>query len=114
MLQQKDTHDEELEALRNDSNPRVVKGLDRPYKYKPLGEQNRALKRQAMMVILGNLGVMSTGMALGLPTITNNNMTDSNQGVYLTLSEFSWFGTTINYICLLFDVQTNIGPTLIP
>lgn len=97
MSQQVDANEEEFEALRNDRTPRVVSGLNRPYKHKHLGEQSRALKRQAIMVILGNLGVMSTGMALGLPTITNNPMRDTTQNVYLTSSQFSWFGKDINY-----------------
>ncbi|KAM7342242.1 facilitated trehalose transporter Tret1-2 homolog isoform 1-T3 [Cochliomyia hominivorax] len=93
MSQEKNSNDEEFQALRNGERPRIVSGLDKPYKYKPLGEQSRALKRQATMVILGNLGVMSTGMSLGLPTITNNPMTDTTQGVYITESQFAWFAS---------------------
>ncbi|TMW44580.1 hypothetical protein DOY81_010338 [Sarcophaga bullata] len=84
---------EELEALRTDQTPRVVSGLDRPYKRIPLGEQGRALKRQAIMVILGNLGLMSTGMGLGLPTVTKDSMTDSTQLAYLTIDQFTWFAS---------------------
>lgn len=71
----------------------MVRGLDRPYKPKPLGEQNRAIKRQATMVILGNLGVISTGMALGLPTITKTAMTDITQTVFMSASQFTWFAS---------------------
>lgn len=92
MSETKAYNGEEYEALRKDHTPRVVSGLDRPYKRIPLGEQSRALKRQALMVILGNLGTMSTGMGLGLPTITNESMTDITQTVYLTAAQFSWFG----------------------
>ena len=82
--------------MRTDQIPRVVSGLDRPYKRIPLGEQSRALKRQAIMVILGNLGLMSTGMGLGLPTVTKDSMTDTTQLAYLTTEQFSWFGKCNN------------------
>ncbi|XP_073811259.1 facilitated trehalose transporter Tret1-2 homolog [Musca autumnalis] len=89
----KEENGEEFEALRKSRVPRVVSGMNRPYQPKPLGEQTRALRRQAIMVIFGNLGVLSTGLSLGLPTITNGPMKDSSAAVYLNDSEFSWFAS---------------------
>lgn len=82
----------EIEPLRKTRTPRVVSGMNKPYKPKPLGEQSRALRRQAIMVIFGNLGVLSSGMSLGLPTITSGPMKDVTAPVHFTDSEFSWFG----------------------
>lgn len=84
---------EEFQALHNDgTKPRIASNLNHPYEPKPLGEQSRALNRQTIMVIIGNLGVMSIGMGLGLPTVTQRPMTDTTEQVFLTQSQFTWFG----------------------
>ncbi|XP_075169846.1 facilitated trehalose transporter Tret1-2 homolog [Haematobia irritans] len=93
MTEPKDDTAEEFQSLRTNRTPQVVSGMDRPYKPKPLGEQTRALRRQGIMVIFGNLGVMSTGMGLGLPTITNGPMKDPTAPVYLSDAQFSWFAS---------------------
>uniref|UniRef100_A0A1B0G0Q1 Major facilitator superfamily (MFS) profile domain-containing protein n=1 Tax=Glossina morsitans morsitans TaxID=37546 RepID=A0A1B0G0Q1_GLOMM len=85
---------EEFQALHNDgTKPRIASNLNHPYEPKPLGEQSRALNRQTIMVIIGNLGVMSIGMGLGLPTVTQRPMTDTTEQVYLTQSQFTWFAS---------------------
>ncbi|XP_037887671.1 facilitated trehalose transporter Tret1-2 homolog [Glossina fuscipes] len=85
---------EEFQALHNDeTKARIASNLNHPYEPKPLGEQSRALNRQTIMVIIGNLGVMSIGMGLGLPTVTQRPMTDTTEQVYLTQSQFTWFAS---------------------
>uniref|UniRef100_A0A1A9X3T6 Major facilitator superfamily (MFS) profile domain-containing protein n=1 Tax=Glossina brevipalpis TaxID=37001 RepID=A0A1A9X3T6_9MUSC len=94
MADNSNSNKEEFQALHNGgTKPRIVSNLNRDYQPKPLGEQSRALNRQTIMVIIGNLGVMSIGMGLGLPTITQNPMTDTNEKVYLTQSQFTWFAS---------------------
>lgn len=100
MTEHREENGEEFEALRKSRVPRVVSGMNRPYQPKPLGEQTRAVRRQAIMVILGNLGVLSTGLGLGLPTITNGPMKDTSAPAYLNDSEFSWFGKICNFYFL--------------
>lgn len=85
---------EELQSLttKNGKTPQIVSGLNRPAKHIPLGEQTRAVRRQTFMVVLGNIGLLSAGMALGLPTVTMRQLTDPNEAVHLSESQASWFG----------------------
>ncbi|XP_030374179.1 facilitated trehalose transporter Tret1-2 homolog [Scaptodrosophila lebanonensis] len=88
-----DAEPEEYQALRNGKTPQIVAGLDRPLERKPLGEQTRAVRRQAWMVILANVGVLSTGIALAMPTVTLNQLTSATEPVHLTQSQGSWFAS---------------------
>lgn len=59
---------------------------------KPPGEQSLAVRRQALMVVLANIGTLTGGMALGLPTVTLKELTDPDIPQHLTESQASWFG----------------------
>lgn len=84
---------EQATALRNGKTPQIVAGLNRPpLERKPLGEQSLAVRRQGLMVILGNIGLLTGGMGLGLPTVTLKQLTDPSEAVHLTQSQASWFG----------------------
>lgn len=97
MTQHNPTKSEELESLttKNGRTAQIVSGLNRPAEKVPLGEQSRAVRRQELMVILGNIGLLSTGMALSLPTVTLRQLTDPNEAVHLSESQASWFGKCI-------------------
>ncbi|XP_037946125.1 facilitated trehalose transporter Tret1-like isoform X2 [Teleopsis dalmanni] len=60
---------------------------------KPLGEQKCAVRRQELMVILGNVGILSFGIALGLPTVTLRQFTDPKEAIHLTIQQDSWFAS---------------------
>lgn len=96
---------EELESLttKNGKVAQIISGLNRPAENVPLGEQRLAVRRQELMVILGNIGLLSAGMALGLPTVTLRQLTDPNETVHLSESQASWFGKRIrmNYIRII-------------
>ncbi|XP_037955146.1 facilitated trehalose transporter Tret1-like isoform X1 [Teleopsis dalmanni] len=83
----------EFQPLRSNRQPQIVSGLNGSFDRKPLGEQNCAVRRQEIMVILGNVGILSGGMALGLPTVTLRQLTDPNESIHLTLSQSSWFAS---------------------
>ncbi|XP_034653586.1 facilitated trehalose transporter Tret1 [Drosophila subobscura] len=84
--------DDELHTS-NGRQAQIVSGLDRPLKSKPLGEQPRAVRRQAMAVILANVGVLSTGMTLALPTVTLDQLKDATEPVHLNGTQASWFAS---------------------
>uniref|UniRef100_W8AY91 Facilitated trehalose transporter Tret1 n=2 Tax=Ceratitis capitata TaxID=7213 RepID=W8AY91_CERCA len=94
---------EELQSLttKNGKTPQIVSGLNRPAKHIPLGEQTRAVRRQTFMVVLGNIGLLSAGMALGLPTVTMRQLTDPNEAVHLSESQASWFASINTLSCPL-------------
>lgn len=69
----------------------IVNGLNRVAKKIPLGEQSRAVHRQALMVILANMGVVSTGLALAIPTVSLRQLTSELEPVYLNDTQASWF-----------------------
>lgn len=48
--------------------------------------------RQFIMVILANLGVIATGMALGFPAVSLNQLTDPTTVFHMTTAQSSWFG----------------------
>lgn len=76
----------------------LSKGLDRTIKDKPLGERRRAVLRQELMVFLGNTGVMGAGMAVALPSVTVDQLTDTTEAFHISKEEASWF-------CMLVFVQ---------
>lgn len=73
--------------------PQIVNGLNRSPKIIPLGEQSRAVRRQAFMVILANMGVISTGLALAIPTVSLRQLTSELEPVYLNSTQASWFAS---------------------
>ncbi|XP_037950276.1 facilitated trehalose transporter Tret1-2 homolog [Teleopsis dalmanni] len=83
----------EFQSLRTNGQPQIVAGLHKPLSRKPLGEQKCAIRRQAIMVILGNVGLLATGMGLGLPTVTLKQITDPNEAIHLTASQATWFAS---------------------
>uniref|UniRef100_A0A0K8V0B4 Solute carrier family 2, facilitated glucose transporter member 6 n=1 Tax=Bactrocera latifrons TaxID=174628 RepID=A0A0K8V0B4_BACLA len=94
---------EELESLttKNGKTAQIVSGLNRPTEKIPLGEQSRAVRRQELMVLLGNIGLLSTGMALSLPTVTLRQLMDPNETVHLSESQASWFASINTLSCPL-------------
>ncbi|XP_050323607.1 facilitated trehalose transporter Tret1 isoform X2 [Bactrocera neohumeralis] len=94
---------EELESLttKNGKTAQIVSGLNRPTEKVPLGEQSRAVRRQELMVLLGNIGLLSTGMALSLPTVTLRQLMDPNEAVHLSESQASWFASINTLSCPL-------------
>ncbi|XP_017484590.1 PREDICTED: facilitated trehalose transporter Tret1-2 homolog [Rhagoletis zephyria] len=104
---------EEFESLtttngRNGRIPQIVAGLNKPAKQIPLGEQSRAVRRQGLMVILGNIGLLSAGMALGMPTVTMRQLTDPNEAVHLSESQASWFASINTLSCPLGGLLSGI------
>ncbi|XP_055374142.1 facilitated trehalose transporter Tret1-2 homolog [Condylostylus longicornis] len=78
----------------NSKNPQIVSDASSPLtKLKPLGLRPRAIFRQTSMVILANLGVISSGIALGYPTVTLKQLTDTQNANALTMSQMSWFAS---------------------
>ncbi|EDW58698.1 facilitated trehalose transporter Tret1-2 homolog [Drosophila virilis] len=86
---------------RDYKNPHIISDLDRLPKRKPLGEQSRAVRRQALMVILANMGVLSTGLALAIPTIVLRQLTSEMETVYLNATQASWFASINTLSCPL-------------
>jgi len=94
---------DETKALNESTkSPDIISGMNRPItKLKPLGLRSKAVFRQAIMVILANLAVVSGGMALGYPAITLKQLTDSANSNALTLSQSSWFASVNAISCPL-------------
>ncbi|KAL7735241.1 hypothetical protein ACLKA6_004496 [Drosophila palustris] len=67
----------------------------------PLGEQSRAVRRQALMVILANIGVLSSGMSLAIPTVTLRQLQSENESVHLSEAQASWFAAINTLSCPL-------------
>lgn len=84
--------------------PKITKGLNRIKKEKPLGERRKAVLRQELMVFLGNTGVMGAGMAVALPSVTLEQLTDTSEDFHLSEEEASWF-------CMIVFVQTILATT---
>ncbi|KAH8407712.1 hypothetical protein KR222_011196 [Zaprionus bogoriensis] len=81
------------------SVPQVVAKMDIPIKRKPLGEQSRAVRRQALMVIFANMGVLSTGFALAIPTVVLPQLTSEAEPVHLSSEQASWFASINTLSC---------------
>uniref|UniRef100_A0A1A9VPZ0 Major facilitator superfamily (MFS) profile domain-containing protein n=1 Tax=Glossina austeni TaxID=7395 RepID=A0A1A9VPZ0_GLOAU len=79
--------------LKNDKQvtPILCQGLNKPQRTKALGERSKAVWRQEFMVFLGNVGVLGAGMAVALPSVTLDQLTDVNESFHLTVDEASWF-----------------------
>ncbi|KAL5275266.1 hypothetical protein ACFFRR_001283 [Megaselia abdita] len=60
-----------------------------------------ATYRQLIMVILANLGIVATGMGLGFPAVSLNQLTDSDQDFHMTSSQASWFASINAISCPL-------------
>ncbi|EDW73719.1 uncharacterized protein Dwil_GK19610 [Drosophila willistoni] len=101
----RDTEDDQQQQQNldngNSRKAQIVSGLNRPFTTKPLGEQPRAVRRQAVMCILANIGVLSTGMVLAIPTVTMSQLTDAEETVHLTRQQASWFASINTLSCPL-------------
>lgn len=86
---------------RSNESPQILSGLNRPIKPTPLGEQSRAVRRQALMVILANIGVLSSGMSLAIPTVTLRQLQSENESVQLSEAQASWFAAINTLSCPL-------------
>ncbi|XP_060654733.1 facilitated trehalose transporter Tret1 [Drosophila nasuta] len=101
--------EDQLQQLNNSSNgkqrerptPQIVAGLNNPLKTKPLGEQSRAVHRQSLMVILANMGVLSTGFCLAIPTVAMHQLKDVTEPVHLTDTQATWFASINTLSCPL-------------
>lgn len=58
----------------------------------PMGVSKTSKIRQFLMVTLANLGVVSTGMGLGFPAVSLNQLKDTSQTFFLNSDQASWFG----------------------
>uniref|UniRef100_A0A1A9X3T7 Major facilitator superfamily (MFS) profile domain-containing protein n=1 Tax=Glossina brevipalpis TaxID=37001 RepID=A0A1A9X3T7_9MUSC len=89
--------------LKNDkqATPILCQGLNKPQKRKALGERSKAVWRQELMVFLGNAGVLGAGMAVALPSVTLDQLTDVNENFHLSLEEASWFSSINTMACPL-------------
>ncbi|XP_055846337.1 facilitated trehalose transporter Tret1-2 homolog [Episyrphus balteatus] len=67
----------------------------------PLGEQNKAILRQEFMVFLMNVGLFAGGIALALPAVTLNQLTNPAEDVYLDKNQASWFASCSQLACPL-------------
>lgn len=81
--------------------PQIISGMDRPTKIKPLGEQSRAVRRQALMVIFANMGVLSTGFALAIPTVVLHQLKNEEEPVHLSEAQATWFAAINTLSCPL-------------
>ncbi|XP_054736627.1 facilitated trehalose transporter Tret1-2 homolog [Anastrepha obliqua] len=110
MTELKAAKPEELVSLttKNGKLPQIVSDLNRPAQHIPLGEQSRAVRRQGFMVLLGNIGLLSAGMALGMPTVTMRQLTDPNENVHLSESQASWFASINTLSCPLGGLLSGI------
>ncbi|ALC48648.1 CG4607 [Drosophila busckii] len=67
----------------------------------PLGERHVAVLRQELMVILGNCGVLGSGMVVSMPSVTLDQLRDETQPFWLNKDEASWFASINNMACPL-------------
>ncbi|KAH8354714.1 hypothetical protein KR084_003265 [Drosophila pseudotakahashii] len=70
-------------------------------KVKPLGEGRLAVLRQELMVLLGNSGVLGSGMVVSMPAVTLTQLHDETQPFWLNKDESSWFASIQNMACPL-------------
>ncbi|EDW01236.1 facilitated trehalose transporter Tret1-2 homolog [Drosophila grimshawi] len=96
------------QRLFNGHQIKVVTGLDRPQKARPVGEQSVAIRRQAVMVILANLGVLTTGFSLALPTVVFSQLTSKEEPVYLNVTQASWFASINTLSCPLGGILSGL------
>ncbi|XP_055916154.1 facilitated trehalose transporter Tret1-like [Eupeodes corollae] len=82
------TKSEELKSLQVDTY-----NLGQTRKSIPLGDQNKAVLRQELMVLLMNLGLLTGGISLAIPSVTLNQLTNPAENVHLNKSQASWFAS---------------------
>lgn len=84
----------ELSILTNSimSKVQIVQNNERNANKTSTRLMQTSIFRQITMVILANLGVISTGMALGFPAVSLNQLTDSTGDFHMTSAQASWFG----------------------
>lgn len=82
-------------------SPKILSGLNRPIIPTPLGEQSRAVRRQALMVILANIGVLSSGMSLAIPTVILPQLESEAESVHLSHTQAAWFASINTLSCPL-------------
>ncbi|XP_067634128.1 facilitated trehalose transporter Tret1-like [Eurosta solidaginis] len=109
MAEPSSSKSDELQPLitKNGRTPQIYAGPNTTTNI-PLGEQSLAVRRQTLMVFLGNFGLLSTGMALGMPTVTMRQLTDPNELVHLSESQASWFASINTLSCPLGGLVSGI------
>lgn len=90
------------------TSPHIVSGMDRPTKIRPLGEQSLAVRRQALMVILANMGVLSTGFALAIPTVVLHQLKSETEQVHLSEAQATWFAAINTLSCPLGGILSGL------
>lgn len=88
--------------------PQIIAGMDKQNKIKPLGEQTRAVRRQALMVIFANMGVLSTGFALAIPTVVLPQLKNEEESVHLSEAQATWFAAINTLSCPLGGLLSGI------
>ncbi|XP_034474404.1 facilitated trehalose transporter Tret1-2 homolog [Drosophila innubila] len=98
----KDMDKTQLESNNNNNN-NSKQNKHKSHKHKedslPLGERHLAVLRQELMVLLGNSGVLGSGMVVSMPSVTLNLLTDPTQRFWMNKDEASWFASFQNMAC---------------
>ncbi|XP_069964487.1 facilitated trehalose transporter Tret1-2 homolog [Bactrocera oleae] len=81
-------------------SPLITKALKKK-PIKPLGERKKAVRRQQLMVLLGNTCVVAAGMSVALPSGSLSQLTSKDDIYQLTTEESSWFASINSMACPL-------------
>ncbi|XP_053964931.1 facilitated trehalose transporter Tret1-like [Anastrepha ludens] len=79
-------------------SPLIAKALKKK-PTKPLGERTKAVRRQELMVLLGNACVVSSGMSVALPSVSLPQLTSIDDIYQLSTEEISWFASINSMAC---------------
>ncbi|XP_036330750.1 facilitated trehalose transporter Tret1-like [Rhagoletis pomonella] len=79
-------------------SPLITKALKKK-PAKPLGERKKAVRRQELMVLLGNACVVSSGMSVSLPSVSLPQLTSPDDIYQLNTEEISWFASINSMAC---------------
>ncbi|KAH8387757.1 hypothetical protein KR093_009417, partial [Drosophila rubida] len=90
---------QQQEKNNNNTNKSSSKSHGRKESLLPLGERHLAVLRQELMVLLGNTGVLGSGMVVSMPSVTLNQLTDPTQPFWMDKDEASWFASFQNIAC---------------
>ncbi|KAH8400225.1 hypothetical protein KR215_009150 [Drosophila sulfurigaster] len=99
--QQLQQQEKENKENNNSNTKKSNKKSGRKESLLPLGERHLAVLRQELMVLLGNTGVLGSGMVVSMPSVTLNQLTDPTQPFFLDKDEASWFASFQNIACPL-------------
>ncbi|XP_050324659.1 facilitated trehalose transporter Tret1-2 homolog [Bactrocera neohumeralis] len=79
-------------------SPLITKALKKK-PTKPLGERKKAVRRQELMVLLGNTCVVASGMSVALPSVSLGQLTSKDDIYQLSTEESSWFASINSMAC---------------